>query len=197
MQSLNYIARAINNDMIDIESAKYTYLKNINLTTNQTQIEIPYLSGLTWTSMEFIWPTPSRFPLEISIGTANTPICTINATSNRMYNLRWPIPSINSEEPLTVTITCSDVYTLPADNIRFKILGFTGLLPTKMYYVMFDENGTAAVDIRNTSASSKPKGYHLFMPGEHITCVEDYEIYPTNVYISNYERNLDYDSDSE
>jgi hypothetical protein len=197
MQSLNYVARAINNDMIDIDSAKCTYLKNINLTSNQTQIEIPYLPGLTWTSMEFIWPTSSKYPLEISIGTTNAPICSINCISNTMYHFRWPIPSINSDDPLTVTISYSDASDLPADNIQFTILGFAGLLPIAMYYVMFDENSKAIIDIRNTSASSKPKGYHLFMPGEHITCVEDYEIYPTSVYVSNYERELNYDSDSE
>ena len=186
MEIPHYIARAINNDIDDAEAISHILTKTVNLNESSSVI-IPYSSGITWTSVMFNWATCEANPIELSIGTINTNICTIKVTPGKWEHFRWPIPSIDSVEPLTVTIKCK--YT-PCNFISLRVLGYDRLLPVEMYYAMFDENSVATVDIRNTELSSKPKGYHLFAEREHITCVEDYEIYPTSVYLNRYDEGL-------
>jgi hypothetical protein len=187
-----YIARAINNEIENIQATTHILTKTINL-HETSSIVIPYSSGITWTSIMINWPNSLTIPVEMNIGTLNTNICTMKLTPAQWHHFRWPIPSIDSVDPLTVTINCKDA---PCNLINIKVLGYDNLLPVEIYYVMFDENGVATVDIRNTDRSSKPKGYHLFAESEHITCVEDYEIYPTSVYLDRYDEGL-YSDESE
>jgi len=192
MEIPRYVARAIKNEIDDIEAASHILTKTINL--NETNsIILPYSCGITWTSILINWPTYEANPVEISIGTINTNICTMKLTPGEWQHFRWPIPSVNSVDPLTLTINCKDV---PCNLINVRVLGYDKLIPIVMYYVMFDENAVATVDIRNTDLSGKPKGYHLFNHGEHVTCVEDYEIYPTSVYLDKYDEGL-YSDESE
>lgn len=192
MEIPRYIARAIKNEIDDIEAASHILTKTINLHETNSII-LPYSCGITWTSVMINWPVYEANLVEICVGTTNTNICTIKLTPGEWQHFRWPIPSVNSVDPLTLTINCKDA---PCNLINVRVLGYDKLLPIAMYYVMFDENDIGAIDIRNTDLSAKPKGYHLFAEREHITCVEDYEIYPTSVYLDRYDEGL-YSDESE
>lgn len=194
MEIPKYIARAIKNEIDDIEAASHILTKTINL-HETSSIIIPYSCGITWTSVMINLPAYEANLVEISIRTSSTNICIMKIKPGEWHHFRWPIPSVNSIDPLTVIINSSKTVS---NIINVKVLGYDNLLPKEMYYIMFDENAVATIVIRNTGTTDlrttelndKPKGYYLFNLGEHIPSIEDYEIYPTSVYLDKYDEGL-------